>query len=970
MGLLRKFSKKRYFKNAIVYFLTCCMFFNTSLSVVLAGPEGAQVINGQVSFQQSGYNTTIVASDKSIINYSSFDIARPEIVQFIQPGSSASVLNRILSANPTNINGTLLANGRVFFVNPAGVYIGAGARVNVSQLVASGLNITNSDFINGQYNFAGGNGSVVNSGDISAQEVYLIGKQVTNSGTISCPDGYVVMASGDRVFLGEPGTDVVLEMDAPSGPEPAEPIEGSGILNEGTVDTAGGTIVLAAGDIYSQAISNTGSLSASVETGDAGQITITAIGGEITNTGTIEASGSKGGKVVMEGARVGQFGTVHADGKDLDGGNINLTASDVVALSSDSLNTANADTNGNGGEVIVYSPDTALFREGARIEVKGGIESGDGGFIEISGQQHVEVDGIADRTALNGDSGLLLIDPANISITDSEPDYDDNAWVGDDFAPTTPAGSPSQIDIDTLETHLGTGDTTITTAWSGPPGQDPGEDGNITFNAGRDVDYGGTNSFTVNAEGSIIFMTDSGINFTGNSDITLNVGSSGSVDLSANISTGGSLSGNATTVNVQSTDAQIQDAIDLAATNAIINVSAGTYPVKYIEDLTITTDGLELASASSNPDDVTIKGVANVDSSFWPLAAPNIEILGDGVKIHGFTIEGPDPVAGRYASGMVIGGLDVEVYDNKLFVPNASSWDDISQGIQTYHGSVNPAGTDLTGLNIHDNDFYALGSGTAGYEAIYINRATTDPTPAGAVTIADNTFNDELFRGVTTERSNVVISGNTFNTTLLADDGDSVGEAWQAILVRDWALGSQQDVTISNNTIGGVDTGDGFAQGIRIGTTGQSLTNITVQDNTVTDSTVGVQVRDSAGGVVVNNNNISGNGTGVANLDAGNTLDATSNWWGDTDPSDDISGDVDYSPWWGGNYVGDSHATSWTWWTNDSIQDAIDATSDNDKVIVETSGSPYIEDLTITTDGLELASASSNPDDVTIKGVA
>ncbi len=48
MGFSRKISKRRYFKCTLVYFLTCCMFFNTSLSVVLAGPEGAQVINGQV----------------------------------------------------------------------------------------------------------------------------------------------------------------------------------------------------------------------------------------------------------------------------------------------------------------------------------------------------------------------------------------------------------------------------------------------------------------------------------------------------------------------------------------------------------------------------------------------------------------------------------------------------------------------------------------------------------------------------------------------------------------------------------------------------------------------------------------------------------------------------------------------------------------------------------------------------------
>ena len=216
MRLLRRFSKRHYFRQSIVCFLTCCMFFNTSLPIVLAGPEGAQVVNGQVTFQQSGYNTTITASDRSIVNYSSFDIARPEMVEFIQPGSSASVLNRILSANPTNINGTLLANGRVFFVNPAGVYIGAGARINVNQLVASGLNISNSDFLNGNYNFVGGSGSVINSGDISAEMVHLIGKQVANYGNINCPDGYVVMAAGDRVFIGEPGSDIVLEIDVTS----------------------------------------------------------------------------------------------------------------------------------------------------------------------------------------------------------------------------------------------------------------------------------------------------------------------------------------------------------------------------------------------------------------------------------------------------------------------------------------------------------------------------------------------------------------------------------------------------------------------------------------------------------------------------------------------------------------------------------------------------------------------------------
>ncbi|MFB0553207.1 MAG: beta strand repeat-containing protein, partial [Phycisphaerae bacterium] len=579
MELSRKFSKRCYFKSTIVYFLTCCMFFNTSLSVVLAGPEGAQVVNGQVSFQQSGYNTTITASDKSIINYSSFDIARPEIVQFIQPGSSASVLNRILSANPTNINGTLLANGRVFFVNPAGVYIGAGARVNVNQLVASGLNITNSDFINGRYNFAGGNGSVINSGDISAEKVYLIGRQVANSGSISCPAGYVVMASGDRVFLGEPGTDVVLEVDAPSSPESAETIEGSGVLNEGAVDAAGGKIVLAAGDIYSQAISNTGSLSASVEAGEAGQIKLTADGGQVTNTGTIEASGSKGGQVTMEGARVGQFGTVHADGTNSDGGSVNLTASDVVALSSDSLTTANAGANGDGGEVIVYSPDTALFWPDAEIQAKGGSKSGNGGFVEVSGKKHIEIYGLVDASATNGTPGTFFLDPTDVTISNVTANMDNSP----NWNPTTPDQNTGTINVSTIVGSLQNGTDVSVDTYDDNSG---GGTGRIIVSNAISVDLttvGGGSvevpTLTLNAQDDIDINAQIGVSATDNAGDLLNLtlNATNGIDIGASVTdlSGGTFISSGTTfTNAGGTITTSGGNVDLTGHTGTVDIDA------------------------------------------------------------------------------------------------------------------------------------------------------------------------------------------------------------------------------------------------------------------------------------------------------------------------------------------------------------------------------------------------------------
>jgi len=551
MGLSTKLFRRRFCGWGVVCFLMCFLFFNASVSIVTAGPEGAQVVNGQVTIQQSGSNTAITASDKAIINYSSFDIAQPETVQFIQPGSTASVLNRILSANPTNINGTLLANGRVFFVNPAGVYIGNGARINVNQLVASGLNITNADFINGSYNFAGGNGAVINDGDISARQVYLIGRQVTNSGNISCPAGYVVMAAGDRVFLGEPGSDIVLDVEGTSLSESANAAASEvGVLNEGTIDAAGGIIALAAaGDIYSQAISNVGSLSTSVDAGDAGQIKLTAAGGDVINTGSIEASGSEGGQVAMEGARVGQFGTIHADGTTGDGGNVDLTASDVVALNSDSITTANAGINGNGGEVIVYSPETALFRPDALIEAKGGTVSGDGGFIEVSGKNHVEIFGRADAGATNGIAGTFLIDPTNITIA-ATPAVED---IIDDLGGTFTCNADDNIILNTtIEGYLKNGTSVVLDTSNGDgSGGGLGDEyegfGDIIQNSGASINKtdGGDASLTLTAERNIDL--DGGIVSTsGKLDVVLDA--TGSVAVNSAVTTnGGSFSSIGTT---------------------------------------------------------------------------------------------------------------------------------------------------------------------------------------------------------------------------------------------------------------------------------------------------------------------------------------------------------------------------------------------------------------------------------------
>jgi filamentous hemagglutinin family protein len=102
---------------------------------------------------QQGSTLNITASDRAIINWQQFSIQPGETTRFIQPRSTASVLNRVVGQDPSKILGNLIANGRVFLINPNGVLFGAGAKVDTAGLVASTLNIRTEDFLAGRMKF-------------------------------------------------------------------------------------------------------------------------------------------------------------------------------------------------------------------------------------------------------------------------------------------------------------------------------------------------------------------------------------------------------------------------------------------------------------------------------------------------------------------------------------------------------------------------------------------------------------------------------------------------------------------------------------------------------------------------------------------------------------------------------------------------------------------------------------------------
>ncbi len=172
---------------------------------LLAAPVNGVVTAGQASIASNGASMTIEqASQHVALDWQSFSIGRGETVRFVQPNSSAVALNRVVGTDPSSILGSLSANGKVFLVNPNGILFGAGASVNVGGLVASTLDIGNSDFMAGRYKFSGRSGaSVHNAGAINADGGYvaLLGARVSNQGVIAAKLGTVTLAAGQAVTM-------------------------------------------------------------------------------------------------------------------------------------------------------------------------------------------------------------------------------------------------------------------------------------------------------------------------------------------------------------------------------------------------------------------------------------------------------------------------------------------------------------------------------------------------------------------------------------------------------------------------------------------------------------------------------------------------------------------------------------------------------------------------------------------------
>ena len=182
-------------------------------------PDLRGIVQGVSSVTTNTANNQLTVDQyesKAIIDWNSFNVGANASVVFDQKKNTDWVaLNRIYDANPSKIFGSIKADGKVYLINQNGILFGCGAQVNTHSLVASTLNISDNDFLNGVMHFQGQdyiNGtdtintgaSIINRGTIqtdSLGSVFLIGPNVRNGGTITTTAGQIGLLAGTDVTL-------------------------------------------------------------------------------------------------------------------------------------------------------------------------------------------------------------------------------------------------------------------------------------------------------------------------------------------------------------------------------------------------------------------------------------------------------------------------------------------------------------------------------------------------------------------------------------------------------------------------------------------------------------------------------------------------------------------------------------------------------------------------------------------------
>ncbi len=226
------------------------LFLGSLTTLAWAGPTlptGPAVVAGSATVTPAGSRVDIVqTTDRAIINWTAFSIGAGGTVQFVQPSAASAALNRVTGGEASLISGLLTANGQVFLVNPNGITVGAGGRIDAAGLTLSTANIADGDFMAGNLRYetapAGSGINVEAGGSLTAPTMSLEAGTVNIQGSVA--DRGSISFGGGGVFTFGSGGPVTIpsRVDIPRPP----PVLSGGTL-PGVTSNPGGSLSIGTG---------------------------------------------------------------------------------------------------------------------------------------------------------------------------------------------------------------------------------------------------------------------------------------------------------------------------------------------------------------------------------------------------------------------------------------------------------------------------------------------------------------------------------------------------------------------------------------------------------------------------------------------------------------------------------------------------------------------------------------------------
>lgn len=832
-------------KSKLIVLSVCLGILAVSLH---AGSSDPTVVHGTATFDREGGNWTITTSHQTIINWQSFGVDAGTIMRFVQPGRNSLAVNRVTGLTPSLINGTLTANGRLMLINPNGIMVGPNGVVSASSFIASTLDASNQDLLNGGgINFFGhSTASIENLGTIKALngDVTLISHNIINNGQLFAPNGSVNLAAGSDVLLTADG-----ELFINGG--------GLGIANTdgALIDAAQAQLKAHHDNVYALAINNEGIIRATgtAELAD-GRVILQGTGGAgVTNTGEIVAvdydgtggyvdTSSESGLSIRGSVQTGVGGEWLIDPTDLwvvQTANGTYSHEVEAGWVSDQLN------RGGNVRLVTRDPGASGGGEEGDIHVAATIEKTSGGDASLILRAH-------DDILMHGGVGIVNSSADGVLNLRAIAGYTGNN--GAQFTMQQTAGNGSYVDIDgaMYVSHSGRADLRDITAgtlrvvggnvqFRGPvqtagnqiyeggqawaAGGSLHAGGSVVFNGAVDgANWGGPRDFTIEAANSIRFYGNIDPNDAqGRSlnNVTLNtptVWLDGRV-VNAPTSLDSSAVG---TVRVLSPNASIQQGVDIVSAGGLVRVGAGNYS----ENVNIYKP-LDLVGGGSGSDASvdTIITAADPNSPVMSVSASGT--AADRMVLRNFRVTGATR-SGNPGSGILFpyagSGGSYTVLRNITSTSNS-----IGVNVDTYNG--NGVVTDLRIIDSNLSGNSDRGLNTNSY--VHVDGLTLRDTVADGgqygLYVEGNSDNVRVIGG---SYSNNGDAGIYFANTHLHDsiviDGATVNGNKRGIIANMHDRLVIKNSTVSNNT----------NEGITVATTGDIASpvifdNVTAENNSL-----------------------------------------------------------------------------------------------------------------------------------------